>query len=83
MSGGSKILNTDTGLINYQHDRCMLCGKKMLTETGFRIIDMIGTCQVKVKCFNGYRLNELSAWQVHVGWNQNVQNRDRFNELLT
>ena len=35
MSGGSKILNTDTGLINYQHDRCMLCGKKMLTETGF------------------------------------------------
>ena len=35
MSGESKILNTDTGLINYQHASCISGGSKMLTETGF------------------------------------------------
>ena len=31
----SKILNTDTGLMNYQHARCMSSGSEMLKETGF------------------------------------------------
>ena len=35
MSGESKILNTETGFMNYQHARCMSGGRKMLTETGF------------------------------------------------
>ena len=36
MSGESKMLNTETDLMHYQHARCMSCGRKMLTETGFR-----------------------------------------------
>ena len=35
MSVESKKLNTETGLMNYQHARSMSGGKKMLTETGF------------------------------------------------
>ena len=35
MSGESKILNTEMGLMNYQHARCMSSGSKILTETGF------------------------------------------------
>ena len=35
MSGESKILNTETGLMNYQHARSMSCGGKMLMEIGF------------------------------------------------
>ena len=50
MSGESKILNTETGLMNYQYARWMSGGRKMLMETGFKIIDMIGACQVKIKC---------------------------------
>ena len=35
MSGESKILKMETGLINYQHTRCMSGESKMLAETGF------------------------------------------------
>ena len=35
MSGESKILNTETDLMNYQHSRCMSVERKMLTQTGF------------------------------------------------
>ena len=35
MSGESKILNTETSLMNYQHAWCISGGRKMLTETGF------------------------------------------------
>ena len=45
MSGETKILNTETGLMNYQHTRCISGGSRMLTET---IIDFIGACQVKI-----------------------------------
>ena len=34
-SGESKIINRETGLMNYQHARCTLCGRKMLTKTSF------------------------------------------------
>ena len=34
MIGESKIFNTETGLINYQHARCTSGGRKMLTEAG-------------------------------------------------
>ena len=35
MSGESKILKTEMGLMNYQHARCMSGGSKILTDTGF------------------------------------------------
>ena len=35
MSGEIRILNTEMGLMNYEHARCMSSGIKMLTETGF------------------------------------------------
>ena len=35
MSGESKILNTETDLMNYRHSRCMSVERKMLTQTGF------------------------------------------------
>ena len=35
MSGESKILNTETILMDHQQTRCMSGGSKMLTETGF------------------------------------------------
>ena len=35
MSGESKILNTETDLMNYQHAGCMSGERKMLTQTGF------------------------------------------------
>ena len=34
MSGESKKLNTEQGLMNYQHAKCMSGGRKMLKETG-------------------------------------------------
>ena len=34
-AGLSKILNTEMGLMNYQHVRCMLGGGIMLKEAGF------------------------------------------------
>ena len=35
MSVESKIIKTETGLMNYQHARCTSSGRKMLTETCF------------------------------------------------
>ena len=35
MSGESKILNTEMGLMNYQHARCTSGGSKILMEAGF------------------------------------------------
>ena len=35
MSGESKILNTEMGLMNFQHAICMSSGNEMLMETGF------------------------------------------------
>ena len=35
MPGESKILNMETGLMNYQHIRCMLSQSRILTETTF------------------------------------------------
>ena len=75
MSGKSKILNTETGLINYQHATCMSCGKKMSTDTGFSNCWHDRCMSGESKYWNGYRLNELLTWQVHAGWNQNVRNR--------
>ena len=50
MSGESKILNTETSLMNYQHAWCISGGRKMLRRLVLQIIDIIGACQVKVKC---------------------------------